>query len=121
MNKLVILFGMILLIGGCAANEPREPTRASPSVDEIMQSWVGSSEAQLIQTWGIPDSTYSTGGVKFITYEANSQRDVYKPTLGGERRFAGTVYLNCEQTFQIVNGIITNYNWKGNNCERLNL
>ena len=70
-----------------------------------------------IQTWGIPDSTYSTGGVKFITYEANSQRDVYKPTVGGERRFAGTVYLTFDQTFQIVNEIITNYNWKGNNCD----
>ena len=44
MNKLVKLFVMILLIGGCAANEPREPTKANPSVDEIMQSWVGSPE-----------------------------------------------------------------------------
>tara|TARA_B100000989_G_C19322318_1_gene377251 strand:- start:271 stop:627 length:357 start_codon:yes stop_codon:yes gene_type:complete len=118
MNKLITLFGMILLIGGCAANEPREPTKPSPSVDEIMQSWINSSEAQLIQTWGIPDSTYTTGGVKFITYKSNSQRDIYKYAgVGEERRFTGTLYLNCEQTFQIVNEIITNYNWKGNNCD----
>jgi hypothetical protein len=46
------------LIAGCA----QQP--AGPSYAEVINSYIGNTEANLVSTWGIPDKTHrlSTGG-----------------------------------------------------------
>ncbi|MDD0995319.1 hypothetical protein M5G20_05490 [Pseudomonas sp. TNT2022 ID1044] len=113
-----------VLMAGCATTAKYEAKLAS---------WVGSPEGDLILSWGPPQQVYETdGGVKYLTY--SSSRQVYIPgtaptyttnynpytnsatttSLGGTP--AQSFNMGCQTTFQVSNGTISSWSWKGNDC-----
>ena len=124
MNQVKI-FLLILLLTGCATTKKYEA---------ILQTWIGSQENELIRKWGPPRQVYDAGGgVKYLTYQESSQGYIpgtsptysttYNPytntatttSTGGS---AGYYYTNsCQTTFEIQNGYIASWRWKGNACK----
>lgn len=58
MNRF-FLVSLMLISAGCA-------TRAKYA--EYLNSWKGASEAELVDTFGIPDGTYQKDTWKYLTY-----------------------------------------------------
>ena len=50
---------LITLTTGCAI--PMATTPRTPTTEEIMQSWIGSHQSELIAKWGPPQETASDG------------------------------------------------------------
>jgi len=96
-------------------------------------SYVGYPEETLIANWGTPDSTYSTGGKKFLTY--NSQRSVYIPgysptyttTYIGNSAYTNSyggssgyyVDASCKTTFVVQSSTVVDVSFTGNDCTAL--
>ena len=64
-NFLFIAFTSAFLVG-CATTE---------GYVKLVESWVGTSEIDLIRHWGAPDQTYKSGDSEFLVF--NSYRSVY--------------------------------------------
>lgn len=85
---------------GNAVNGQRYETH-----NDIMASWVGSSEEKLISKWGPPKKSYTlSNGNTIIAYES-----VWGPVSS---------YHVCSQKFTIQRGIITK--WGIDDCKSLN-
>jgi len=133
MKKLYLLF--FAMLAGCAT---------TAGYEAILNTWVGSSEENLISTWGAPQSTYElNGGGKILTYE--NRRNVQiggipitKPvttysngTINGDvnANYSGTsttyvqsttpvqnIAMVCTTRFTVRNGIVQTWAWQGNAC-----
>lgn len=100
-----ILYLVLLLVGlsGCLAGR----------ISDAMRSWVGHTEAELIQSWGAPSSTYRMDdGSKVITY-VYSQDDAssYVDQTGVRHYNRGS--QNTRNFTINAAGIITNWRWQG--------
>ena len=98
--------------------------------EEILDSWVGSSEQALIESWGPPSSHYTSGDTKYLTYSSQGSmtlpgtQPTYQSTVIGNQIYTNsyggsaptTVHLSCQQTFKVVGGYIRSWSYKGNNC-----
>lgn len=99
--------------------------------NQNMDTWLNMEESALIQSLGIPTNSYvDAQGNKYIVYE--HKKDIYNagiaPTYTTQK--IGNTYqtytsggvapskvsLTCDVTFQIINGIVSSWNSKGNNC-----
>ncbi len=121
--RIGMLGFLVLLIAACA-------TEAGYA--KVLDSWMGANEETLIESWGPPASVYESGGAKYITYVASSSGYVpgvapsYQTTVYGSTAYTtpyggtkGFFYnRNCATTFKIVNGVISHWQWKGNNCRQ---
>jgi len=91
----------------------------SPS--KIMQTWVGSTKAQLYQSWGPPTRVTDDGqGGEILIYE-------YNVNLGQQpgqvyRNYDGTIgytspqqrgYVKTRMFYVNSNGVIYNWRWQG--------
>jgi hypothetical protein len=122
MKKTIYLLIFTLVISSCVT---------TAGYKKIVDSWVGSSELELIRSWGPPQQAYESGGVKFLAY--NSSRNVY---LAGTAPTYTTTYigntaytsssggtpaqnlnLNCQTTFEISDGKIVSWRFQGNACK----
>jgi len=119
---LVILLAAIL--SACAF-----PT--TEAYEEMLHTWIGKSEKDLISDWGLPDSVYQVDDIKYVKYENSSSgyipgtppsytttfigNTTYTTPIGGSPGFHYTT--SCETTFTIQDGIIKNWQWKGNACK----
>lgn len=117
----IILVLTTLFIASCATQGKYK---------EILNSWVGSSESSLISSWGIPSSVYETNGLKYLTFRNNSTG--YLPGTPGTAQttiigntaytnyYGGTsgvmLNFNCETTFVVSDGVISNWSYRGNAC-----
>lgn len=95
-----------------------------------LNTWIGSPEINLIQSWGPPQQAYETGGHKFLVYSSNSSMflpgssPTYQTTVIGNTAYtnayggtpATNVALSCVTTFEIVNETVKNWRYQGNNC-----
>ena len=111
-----------MFVGGCATyNNP------SQNLNATMQSWVGHTEESLVQSWGIPTSSYFAGHTKFITYTwSNTQyttrtvnpNPIVCIPISCPKPYERTTQNNyyCDKTFTIVNGRVNNWTWRGNGC-----
>jgi hypothetical protein len=124
--KLIILGVVVLSVVSCAQ------LPSTRGYTKLMDSWVGSSEASVISQWGVPDSSYSSGTTKYITYR--SQRSFTIPgraptyrthcsgysctstPSGGSSAYTST--SRCETTFVINGGRVSSYSFKGNACRQ---
>ncbi len=97
---------------------------------QLVNSWKGGTEQQLITKWGVPDKSFRSGGNHYISYVQRG--NVYVP--GTQPTYTTTVYGNtaytnsyggtpgrniatyCETTFVLANGLIKDVTFKGNNC-----
>ena len=59
LNKAILAALGMAFLTGCAT---------SANYEKILGTWVGSSEQQLIQSWGPPDNVFESGGQKYLTY-----------------------------------------------------
>lgn len=121
--KKWLLTGMVLT--ACVTTS----CRSVQSYEQMLQSWVGKSEADLVTTWGAPVSmeTISPGRQLFVyikekqvtvpgeapNYTAlgeNSEYNNFGDSLGE------TFDYYCRTTFTTQNDIIVNYSWEGDGC-----
>jgi len=120
MNKAFIL-AIALFVSGCAT---------SAKYGKLLDTWIGSSEVELIRKWGTPQSVYDTNGRRFMTFV--SSRNIYIPgmapsyttTYVGNQAFTnqtggypGTnVSKTCATTFEIVDSRVVSWRFEGNDC-----
>ena len=89
---------------------------------------MGLSENQLTAAWGIPTRVYANGDRKLLEYSSSSNMYMPGTQTYTTNYYGNTAYtnvynnpgynipLNCVVTFQVFNGIIESYNYRGNNC-----
>ncbi|MFW1946744.1 hypothetical protein ACG907_02380 [Acinetobacter bereziniae] len=98
MKKILLIIIISQSLLACASLS----TQRYETHNDLMQSWVGSSEEKLIKKWGLPDKSYTlTNGGKIISYETFVHPGRY-----------------CEEKFMLENGIIVK--WGHSRCD-LNL
>jgi hypothetical protein len=112
MVKLVrtILVGTLLVLSSCATTAKYE---------KKLQSWVGSSEEQLIMSWGVPSQTYQMpNGGKALVFGFQGQTTsyaTYNQFMNGYQVWSNTPV--CVTTFFVdPAGLINNWRWQGNSC-----
>lgn len=102
MKAKYLLFSVLFLALGCATTAKYE---------EKLNSWVGSPEDNLIQSWGPPTQSYPLdNGDKLITYDQ---------TNGVAFAYGMAVPMRCKTTFTVSAAThnITNWNYNGNACK----
>lgn len=99
---------------------------------DLLRSWQGQPELELVRSWGPPQSVYENGGTRFLTYDRRSQifipgtNPTYQTTMIGNMAYTTPVGgspsynipVSCRTTFEIVNERITNASFQGNHCVR---
>ena len=114
--------GVVVLVAGCATTGEYE---------RILASYVGHSELELIRNWGPPDTSYTVGDIKFLSYQRGGMAMTpgvapsYTTTFsGGVARTtpvggmpAMAVNRVCVSTFEVQNDRIVRWSWRGNACK----
>jgi hypothetical protein len=99
--------------------------------EQMLQSFVGAEEVDLIRQWGPPQQVYESGGSKFLAY--NRQAQVFLPGTPGTAttNFSGsTAYTtfspgvapmaitqSCMTVFELRDGRVASWRWQGNACK----
>ena len=115
MKKILGIVVLGLLLVGCAT---------SANYTKILNSWVGSTENQLVSSWGPPLGSYvKDDGSKILTYQQSGSYDlpgtsVIDSMTGFPVNTSGpTVATSCRTRFNISSsGKITSGSWQGNSC-----
>jgi hypothetical protein len=111
-TALLLLAG---LVGGCA-NQLAER-------QAYLKQFIGQPESSVVQAMGVPSRTFQTGGVTYLAY--NEHRIDFIPSpptyapfyLGSYGAFPPQIIqLDCETTFQVVDGKIASFQLRGNAC-----
>jgi hypothetical protein len=120
MKRYCLIFSLALLTA-CATTAKYERN---------LNSWLGADEVSLVRQWGAPQQAYETGGSKFLVYSSNGnivlpgQAPAYTTNVYGNTAYttpvggypAQNIALDCVTTFEVANGVVSNWTWKGNNC-----
>ena len=111
-----LLLALPLLAAGCATEPPLEAR---------LQPLVGKTEAELVQTLGVPSAIHEADGVRFLQF-IDQTSTVYPgdPYWGVPyRRFGGpffapplVVVRSCAVTFALQGGRVASFNARGNGC-----
>ena len=103
MKQLKLLICAIaLVLAGCAD---------VANYQANLQTWVGRSEQTLEATWGTPTSITQNGNVRLLTYIRNDGTLVSGGYWGPRVQS-----LFCTTTFSVVNGLIAQAQFEGNEC-----
>ncbi len=136
MKKFSILFLTILV--GCAT---------TAGYEQMLTTWVGSSESNLISSWGPPENIYALDdGGKVLTYinKRNVQIGGYTTTkpvttysngnisgdINANYNSTSTTYMqtttpvqninmSCSTRFTFRNGVVQAWAWQGNDCKAI--
>lgn len=100
-KKLFVVLSLII-VSGCATSE---------GYNRILNTWLNSDKQNLIETWGVPTSTYKLNEhVEYISYLKTSISYIN-----------GNIYnWKCETTFTIKDNKVTSWKYNGNSCEACN-
>lgn len=108
MKKLSLSIAMLvyMTIIGC-----------SPSLKEVMDSWLGTPVERLIDSWGIPTQEYQMGDTTYLTYSTSRTMTHTNLPHSGYNMMAGinstTYNLTCNKTMKVRDGIIVGYSYNG--------
>ena len=116
---------MVILLAGCGTI----PTTAN--YEEILKTFTGLTEDELVAQWGPPDSVYTTGATKYLTYQKRVSGYIpgmapsYQSTVIGNtvttQAIGGYPGYNftrsCKTSFAITAGRITSWRYEGNGCK----
>ena len=99
MKKVLLAMVVVSSLAGCAGsplgnlvNNERLETK-----NDVMASWVGAKEDELIINWGPPDNSYTlSNGAKIVSYQFIWGQYV------GQR-------IHCVEKFMIEKGIVTKW------------
>ena len=121
MKNIILSLSFLALLAGCATTE---------NYEKILGTWVGSSERELIQSWGPPSSVYESGGTKYLTYSESASgyipgtsptyqtqiigNTAYTTSSGGSPGFAYN--RSCKTTFTLRSDTIVSWRHEGNAC-----
>jgi hypothetical protein len=119
--RYALLFGLVLL-AGCAT---------TAGYEQMLNTWMGSTEIDLVRKWGPPLGAYDGGGSRFLTWESSGQvyvpgtapsyqtqfigNTAYTTPVGGSPGY--TVMKRCRTTFELRNGVVSSWRWDGNACK----
>lgn len=111
------------LLSGCATSERYE---------EILNTYIGADEDELIEHWGVPDQVYETDKTRFLVYKRSriSSSGGVPPTYYSHiNPYTGAVYTQsvggiapqiqqyrCKTTFGLKDGKVASWQWQGNDC-----
>ena len=122
--KILLHSFLILFFFSCATREKYK---------KKLESWVGSKEKELVQSWGPPDSVYQlSNSEKMLTYtrsrvvtrpgtdpsyrtKMDVDGTVHTKPYGG--RPPRTVIRHCKTIFTVKNEIISHWKFDGNSCK----
>lgn len=115
MRRLLLLVLMLVLCG-CVDRLAQRQAFLNPLV--------GQPEHVLVQTMGVPNRTYETGGVKFLAYEERRIETLPSAYPAGPWWFGWygggfppqVVTLVCDTTFAVQGGVVKSYTLRGNAC-----
>jgi hypothetical protein len=127
MRKLATLAG-VLALSACAYPNPQHVA--------ALNALIGKSETDLIRSQGVPSRTYDAGGHKFLAYSRSRIESIpgspgfggfgygygYGPYWGGGWGGWGggfppdIIQRDCETTFEIANGMVLHWGFRGNAC-----
>lgn len=129
MSKIEPIFKITLPL--CISAIVLTSCATTANYEKKLNSWVGSSELNLVQSWGPPVQSYEAGGHRFLVY--SSSRNIFLPGTAPQYRttFVGnTAYTNqvggtaaqsidlgCQTTFELSDGRIRSWRWQGNDCK----
>ena len=114
MNKLLLI---VLLLSACQSSDK--------NFSEKLNVWVGSPPQSLISSWGMPNNqTTVDENTQIYTYVLQSSSGTQTPYPEQFAYNAATednsnddqnIYY-CNVSFIVNNGIISSYNFNGDNC-----
>lgn len=119
-NGLIISLFLcsLLVVTGCVTKKEHE---------DALSSWFGSTEEQLVESWGVPTSFYELGGKRYLTYSNSSQAMVGGTAPTTTYDYYGNAYTsggsppilvtsNCTIIMVVEDGLISEWKYEGNNC-----
>lgn len=120
MKPLSLVF-MTLLLSACATE---------PSYQMKLSAMEGLDELTLIRRWGTPEQVYESNGHRFLVYRSNSTamlpgtEPTYQTRIVGNTAYthgyggypATIVNLACSTIFEIVDGKVWGWSYRGNDC-----
>ncbi len=103
--------------------------KSIPNYETTLQSWIGKSEADLVETWGAPDQMQTIAPNRQI-FVYIKERQVYLDDAGMPDDFLGqdSLYTQntdglgqvldyyCQTIFTTQDDIIVNYSFEGDGC-----
>ena len=100
--KKLYLFLFLFLLLGCATSE---------GYNRRLNTWLDSDKQNLIETWGVPTSTYKLNDhIEYLSYLRTSISSIN-----------GDIYnWKFETTFTVEDNKITSWKYTGNSCEACN-
>lgn len=120
--KIFLSIFFIVILSGCATESKYR---------EVLKSWIGASESELISSWGPPDSVYENNkGGRILTYKAIGNffipgtSPTYQTTIIGNTAYTTShggypsqnITTWCNTYITVRKGKITRWSYKGNNC-----
>ena len=119
-----VILASVLTVAGCAYPNPQHVAD--------LNALVGKSETDLVRAQGVPTRTYDVGGHKFLAYASHHIESVPGDPGFGPYGYGGWGYWggwggwggfppeiidrNCETTFEIANGVVLHWSFRGNAC-----
>jgi len=92
--------------------------------NQVLRSWLGAPELDVIRSFGVPTQTYEVSGHKFLVYDRQiSWRtpETYTTTFVGNTAYTdsdgGYVHIwQCSTTFETDGSKVVNFQFQGNAC-----
>jgi hypothetical protein len=122
-RHIALVLGLlcVALAGGCTSTKDYEAR---------LENWVGKSERELVMSWGIPDKQYQldprTRLLSYVNRDTVYYPGSFSTCVGGFHNHFGlsncggfpptAQTLHCETLFTLVNGRVTKWGHRGNNC-----
>lgn len=98
MKKLITILSLVLLIAGCATEEKYQA---------VLNTWMGSTKSNLVNTWGVPSSSYKV--------DEHEELIAYNRSVSGFNQYGSYNYY-CTTTFTIRDDEVVNWKYSGNSC-----
>lgn len=88
--------------------------------EDSLNSWKGSSDANLIKTWGPPTETFDSNGHTFLVYQFSRTKplSVMGDPTGGHGDYMKSLF--CTTIFDVSQGQVQDWAIKGNDCKDVN-
>jgi hypothetical protein len=120
MKRLSIVL-LTLILTACAT---------TANYEKILNTWVGEDELNLVRKWGPPQQSYETSGHRFLVYTNDQnvfipgQAPTYQTNVIGNTAYtssyggtpATNINYTCTTTFEVADGKILTWSYRGNNC-----
>jgi hypothetical protein len=111
---------LVLLLAGCA-----DP---GPTLQQRLSTFVGRTELELVTQLGVPSRTYEVEGRRFLQYDQRRTVPVapafgygapigpWGPRWGYWPPPPSFAVVECDVTFELVEGRVTGFSFRGQGC-----